>query len=43
MLNRCLGFMMIGEQKFRHWSVTEELRVPFQDFIFETLGLNTML
>ena len=42
-LNRCLGFMMIGERKFRHWSVTEELRVPFQNFIFETLGLNTML
>jgi RimJ/RimL family protein N-acetyltransferase len=42
-LNRCLGFMMIGEQKFRHWSVTAELRVPFQDFIFETLGLKTML
>ena len=42
-LNRCLGFMMIGEQKYRHWSVTQELRVSFQDFIFETLGLNTML
>jgi RimJ/RimL family protein N-acetyltransferase len=42
-LNRCLGFMMIGEQKYRHWSVSQELRVPFQDFIFETLGLNTML
>jgi RimJ/RimL family protein N-acetyltransferase len=42
-LNRCLGFMMIGEQRFRHWSVTAELRVPFQDFVFETLGLNTML
>ena len=42
-LKRCLGFMMIGEQKFRHWSVTAELRVPFQDFVFETLGLETML
>jgi RimJ/RimL family protein N-acetyltransferase len=42
-LNRCLGFMIIGEQKYRHWSVSQELRVPFQDFIFETLGLNTML
>jgi RimJ/RimL family protein N-acetyltransferase len=42
-LNRCLGFMMIGEQKYRHWSVTQALRVPFQDLIFETLGLNTML
>jgi RimJ/RimL family protein N-acetyltransferase len=42
-LNRCLGFMMIGEQKYRHWSVSQEIRVPFQDFIFETLGLNTML
>ena len=42
-LNRCLGFMMIGEQKYRHWSISQELRVPFQDFIFETLGLKTML
>jgi RimJ/RimL family protein N-acetyltransferase len=42
-LNRCLGFMMIGEQKYRHWSVSQAIRVPFQDFIFETLGLNTML
>jgi RimJ/RimL family protein N-acetyltransferase len=42
-LNRCLGFMMIGEQKFRHWRVTEELRVPFQDLIFETFGLDKML
>jgi RimJ/RimL family protein N-acetyltransferase len=42
-LNRSLGFMLIGEQKYRHWSVTAELRVPFQDLIFETLGLNTML
>jgi RimJ/RimL family protein N-acetyltransferase len=42
-LNRCLLFMMIGEQKFRHWRVTAEIRVPFQDYIFETLGLDTML
>jgi RimJ/RimL family protein N-acetyltransferase len=42
-LNGCLGFLMIGEQKYRHWSVTRDLRVPFQDFIFETLGLNLML
>jgi RimJ/RimL family protein N-acetyltransferase len=42
-LNRCLGFMMIGEQKYRHWSVSQAIRLPFQDYIFETLGLNTML
>ena len=42
-MNRCLGFMMIGEQKYRHWSVAQALRIPFQDLIFETLGLNTML
>jgi RimJ/RimL family protein N-acetyltransferase len=42
-LKRCLGFMMIGEQKYRHWRVSQAIRVPFQDFIFETLGLNTML
>ncbi len=42
-LNRSLTFMMIGERRFRHWRVTAELRVPFQDFAFETLGLNMML
>jgi RimJ/RimL family protein N-acetyltransferase len=41
-LNRCLVFLLIGEQKFRHWSVTAEIRIPFQDYIFETLGINTM-
>jgi RimJ/RimL family protein N-acetyltransferase len=42
-LNRGLLFFMIGEQRFRHWSVTEQLRVPFQDFLFETLELNMVL
>jgi RimJ/RimL family protein N-acetyltransferase len=42
-LKRCLGFMIIGDQRYRHWSVTEALRVPFQDFIFETLDLDLML
>jgi len=42
-LKRCLMFLMIGEQKYRHWSVTHELRRPFQDYIFDTLGLDTIL
>ena len=42
-LKRCLMFLMIGEQKYRHWSVTHQIRIPFQDYIFETLGLKTIL
>jgi RimJ/RimL family protein N-acetyltransferase len=42
-LNRCLGYMLIGGAKYRNRSVTDELRVPFQDYIFETLGFKTML
>jgi RimJ/RimL family protein N-acetyltransferase len=42
-LKRCLMFLLIGEQKFRHWSVTHDIRVPFQDYIFDVLGLNTVL
>jgi RimJ/RimL family protein N-acetyltransferase len=42
-LNRCLGFMMIGEQKYRHWRVAAELWGPSLDCLFETLGLNQML
>ena len=42
-LNRCLMFFMIGERKYRHWSVTNELRVPFQNFLFDNLKLNTVL
>lgn len=42
-LKRCLMFLMIGEQKYRHWSVTHQIRVPFQDYIFDTLGMKTIL
>ncbi len=42
-LKRCLMFLLIGEQKYRHWRVTDDLRGPFQDYIFDTLGLNTIL
>jgi RimJ/RimL family protein N-acetyltransferase len=42
-LKRCLMFLMIGEQRFRHWRTTDDIRGPFQDYIFDTLGLNTIL
>lgn len=42
-LNRCLVFL-IGEPKYRHsFLFTSERMTPFFDFIFETLGLNTVL
>lgn len=42
-LNRCLVFL-IGEPRHRHsFNFTSERMTPFFDFIFETLGLNTML
>jgi RimJ/RimL family protein N-acetyltransferase len=42
-LRRCLGFIFIGEGKYRHSRVTNALGLPFQDYVFDTLGLNTML
>lgn len=42
-LKRCLMFLLIGEQKYRHWSVTDDIRGPFQDYIFDVLGLRTIL
>jgi hypothetical protein len=42
-LNRCLMFFMIGEQKYRHWSVTHEIRVPFQNYLFDDMDLDTLL
>jgi len=42
-LKRCLMFLLIGEQKYRHFSVTDDIRGPFQDYIFDVLGLNTIL
>jgi hypothetical protein len=41
--SRCLCFMFLGEEKYRSSRVTGALAVPFQDFIFETLGISTML
>jgi RimJ/RimL family protein N-acetyltransferase len=41
-LQRCLLFM-IGDPKYRHWFVLGEIWIPFCDFVFETLGLTTML
>ena len=31
-LNRCLGFMMIGERKFRHWSVDRGIMGAVPEF-----------
>jgi RimJ/RimL family protein N-acetyltransferase len=42
-LKRCLMFLLIGEQRYRHWSVTDDIRGPFQDYIFDVLRLNTIL
>ena len=41
-LQRCLLFML-GDPKYRHWFLMAEIWIPFCDFIFETLGLTTML
>jgi RimJ/RimL family protein N-acetyltransferase len=40
---RFLVFMLIGEPDYRNKGVTNEITVPFRDYFFETLGLNTML
>jgi len=42
-LKRALMFMMIGEQRFRHWRTADEMVVPFHDAMFNKLGLNQML
>lgn len=42
-INRCLGFMMIGERRFRHWTTAAAVRQPFHDFLFDTLKLDTAL
>jgi RimJ/RimL family protein N-acetyltransferase len=42
-LKRCLMFLMIGEQRFRHRSTTDDIRGPFQNYIFDVLGLKTIL
>jgi RimJ/RimL family protein N-acetyltransferase len=40
---RFLVFMLIGEPEFRNKGVTNQITVPFRDYFFETLGLNTMM
>lgn len=42
-LKRALMFMVIGEQRFRNWRTAAAMRVPFQDAMFDRLGLNQML
>jgi RimJ/RimL family protein N-acetyltransferase len=42
-LGRFLVSMLIGEPDYRNKGVTNDITVPFRDYFFETLGLNTML
>jgi RimJ/RimL family protein N-acetyltransferase len=35
--------MLVGEPEYRHKGVTMSITVPFRDYFFETLGLNTAL
>jgi RimJ/RimL family protein N-acetyltransferase len=40
---RFLVFLLIGEPEFRNRGITNDITVPFRDYFFETLGLDTML
>jgi RimJ/RimL family protein N-acetyltransferase len=40
---RFLVFLLIGEPEFRNRGITNDVTVPFRDYFFETLGLDTML
>lgn len=42
-LDRFLVNMIVGEPGYRHKGIMNELTVPFRDYFFDTLGLNTML
>jgi RimJ/RimL family protein N-acetyltransferase len=42
-LKRFLVFLLIGEAQHRHKGVTNEITVPFRDYCFDTLGLETMM
>ena len=42
-LRRGLLFMLIGEQRYRQGRVATALRYPFQDYMFDVLGLNAIL
>jgi RimJ/RimL family protein N-acetyltransferase len=41
--SRALGFMFIGEGRYRHASVIDALGLRFQDYVFDTLRLRTLL
>jgi RimJ/RimL family protein N-acetyltransferase len=40
---RFLVFLLIGAPEHRNKGVTNDITVPFRDYFFEKLGLNTML
>lgn len=42
-LGRFLVSMIVGEPGYRHKGLMNELTLPFRDYFFETLGLQTML
>jgi len=42
-IGSCLVSMLIGEPDYRNKGVTNDITVPFRDYLFETLGLSTML
>ena len=42
-LKRFLVFLLIGGAQHRHKGVTNEITVPFRDYFFDTLGLETMM
>jgi RimJ/RimL family protein N-acetyltransferase len=42
-LKRCLISMMIGEQPYRHRRLVNEFSVVVERYLFETLGLDTLL
>jgi RimJ/RimL family protein N-acetyltransferase len=41
--SRALGFMFIGEGRHRHSGVIDALGLRFQDYVFDALGLRTLL
>jgi RimJ/RimL family protein N-acetyltransferase len=42
-LKRFLVFLLIGAAQHRNKGITNEITVPFRDYFFETLGLDTMM
>ena len=41
--SRCLVSLLIGDPQHRNAGVTNAVTVPFRDYFFETVGLQTML